>query len=309
VLRPTWHVVAPADIRWLLALTAPRVHVASAYQYRILELDDATFRRSEDAIARALAGGRHLTRAEIGRVLGKAGIPSDGLRLGYLVMHAELEAVICSGARRGRQQTYALLGERVAPAPTRSRDEALEELAFRFVAGHGPAQAVDLAWWSGLTLTEARRALGLAAPRLVRETHGERTLWVSDSGGASDSAEASDSADVSDSSRVSDSAEASRPVVRLLPNYDELLIAFRDRSDSTDPSLPADARSSEALLAHIVVRDGLVVGGWRRRMAVASVGVELRSLVPLDDAERAALAAEAERLGRFLGRPVELSVA
>jgi len=289
VLRPTWHVVAPADIRWLLALTAPRVHVASAYQYRILELDDATFRRSEDAIARALAGGRHLTRAEIGRVLGKAGIPSDGLRLGYLVMHAELEAVICSGARRGRQQTYALLGERVAPAPTRSRDEALEELAFRFVAGHGPAQAVDLAWWSGLTLTEARRALGLAAPRLVRETHGERTLWVSDSGGASDS------------------AEASRPVVRLLPNYDELLIAFRDRSDSTDPSLPADARSSEALLAHIVVRDGLVVGGWRRRMAVASVGVELRSLVPLDDAERAALAAEAERLGRFLGRPVELS--
>ena len=286
--------MAPADIRWLLALTAPRVHVASAYQYRILELDDATFRRSEDAMARALAGGRHLTRAEIGRVLGEAGIPSGGLRLGYLVMHAELEAVICSGARRGRQQTYALLEERVPPARQRSRDEALEELAFRFVAGHGPAQAGDLAWWSGLTLTDARRALDLAAPRLVRETHGERTFW------------ASDSADVSQSGAAPDSADASGPVVRLLPNYDELLIAFRDRSDALDPSRPADARASEALLAHIVVRDGLVVGGWRRRMAGASVRVELRSLVPLDSAERAALAAEAERLGRFLGRPVEL---
>ena len=298
VLRPTWHFVAPTDLRWLLALTAPRVHAASGYQYRLLELDDATFRRSEDAMARALSGGVHLTRAEIGRVLGEAGIPSDGLRLGYLVMHAELEAVICSGARRGRRQTYALVDERVPPAAPRTRDEALEELARRFVAGHGPAQAADLAWWSGLTMTDARRALELASPRLVRETHGERTFWASDSADVSDSAEASGRTDRPD---------RPGPVIHLLPNYDELLIAFRDRSDALDPSLPADARSSESLLAHIVVRDGLIVGGWRRTLAGTSVGVALRSLVPLGDAERVALAAEAERLGRFLGRPVVLS--
>src|SRR3954447_736776 len=34
VLRPTWHFVLPADIRWMLALTAPRVHALNAYMYR-----------------------------------------------------------------------------------------------------------------------------------------------------------------------------------------------------------------------------------------------------------------------------------
>src|SRR5438034_1307237 len=34
VMRPTWHFVTPADIRWLLALTGPRVLAFSAYYFR-----------------------------------------------------------------------------------------------------------------------------------------------------------------------------------------------------------------------------------------------------------------------------------
>src|SRR4051812_34274085 len=34
VMRPTWHFVTPADIGWLLKLTAPRVQAISAYHYR-----------------------------------------------------------------------------------------------------------------------------------------------------------------------------------------------------------------------------------------------------------------------------------
>jgi hypothetical protein len=229
-------------------------------------------------------------------------------------MHAELEALICSGARRGRQQTYALVDERVPPGRPRSRDESLEELARRFVAGHGPAQAVDLAWWSGLTLTDARRAFELASPRLARETHGDRTFWIAPGSAdppaaadASGSADRSDSADLPGFADWPDPSDPPGPIVHLLPNYDELLIAFRDRSDAQDPALPADARTSEALLAHIVVRDGLVVGGWRRGASGRSVSVELRPLVELDRAESAALAAQAARFGRFLGRPVDLA--
>ncbi|MEO7732539.1 MAG: crosslink repair DNA glycosylase YcaQ family protein, partial [Kofleriaceae bacterium] len=64
VLRPTWHFVAPADLRWLLALSAPRVKQAMAYYHRQLELDERTFRRSNAVLARALAGTQ-LTRAEL----------------------------------------------------------------------------------------------------------------------------------------------------------------------------------------------------------------------------------------------------
>ena len=288
VLRPTWHLVDPADIRWLLAMTAPRVHAASAYQYRTLELDEAVIGRSADAMTRALAGGAHLTRAELKRVHEEAGIAADGLRLGYLMMHAELDGLICSGARREKQHTYALLDERVPPTRPLAREAALGELARRYVTGHGPAQAADLAWWSGLTIAAAREALSLAEPCLARESVGDRTFWVS-----------------ADSARSGPPSDG--PVVHLLPNYDELLIAFRDRTDATDPGLPADARTSEALLAHIVVRDGLVVGGWRRAFGGQSATVETDLLVWLDERERLALEAAVGRLAAFLRRPVSLA--
>ncbi|HSJ52566.1 MAG TPA: winged helix DNA-binding domain-containing protein, partial [Anaerolineae bacterium] len=157
VLRPTWHFVLPADIRWMLELTAPRVHAASAYMVRKLELDEDTFRRSNDALARALEGGHHLTRQELRGVLEQAGIAvHDGLRLGYLMMQAELDGVVCSGPRRGKQFTYALLAERAPQARRLDRQEALAELAGRFFATRGPATVHDLAKWSSLTVADAR---------------------------------------------------------------------------------------------------------------------------------------------------------
>ena len=87
VMRPTWHFVAPEDIRWLLELTAPRVHAANAYQYRRLELDKAIFKRRNAALTKALRGGQHLTRAELASVLQQAGIEaSDLLRITYLIL-------------------------------------------------------------------------------------------------------------------------------------------------------------------------------------------------------------------------------
>ena len=83
-MRPTWHFVDPADIRWLLALTAPRVHQASAYQYRCLEIDAATRRRGPRRSSSGRSrGGQALTREELGRALAEAGIAAAGLRLGY----------------------------------------------------------------------------------------------------------------------------------------------------------------------------------------------------------------------------------
>jgi hypothetical protein len=288
VLRPTWHFVAPEDLRWLLELTRPRIHQASAFQYRLNEIDAELAARGAAVFERALVGGQARTREELGQALGAAGIPAVGLRQTYLVMRAELEGILCSGPRRGRRQTYALVEERVPPSPSRTRDEALAELARRYVEGHGPAQAVDLAWWAGLTQADARRALEAASPPLVRETIESRTLWVSPAAPALPPRSASDA-----------------PVIHLLPNYDELLIAFRDRTDATDPGLPPLARVAQVLLNHVIVRDGLVVGGWRRTEQKRAVRAELNLLVGLDDAERRALAEAVERFATFIGRSVE----
>lgn len=133
LLRPTWHFVAPADIRWLLALTAPRVHALNAAFYRRFGIDDEAVRRLHRALVQALRGGNALTRDELRPVLEAAGLPVAGeQRMSYLLMRAELDGLICSGPRSGRQFTYALLEERAPPARTRSRDEALVELLRRY---------------------------------------------------------------------------------------------------------------------------------------------------------------------------------
>jgi hypothetical protein len=284
VLRPTWHFVAPEDLRWLLALTGGRVHKANAYQYRVLEIDRALAARSRAVIERALRGGVALTREELGARLAEAGIPATGVRLAYLVTDAELEAVVCSGPRRGRRHTYAVLEERLPPAPPRTRDEALAELGRRYVEGHGPAQVADLSWWSGLTVAEARAALESATPPLVRETVDGRTFYASP---------------------AAPSASHTRPAVHLLPNYDELLVAFRDRSDALDPRLPPAARLPQVILSHVVVRDGLVVGSYRRRDEPTATRLDLEVRVELRPEEREPLRQAIERFAAYLGRAVE----
>ncbi|HEU5040046.1 MAG TPA: crosslink repair DNA glycosylase YcaQ family protein, partial [Gemmatimonadales bacterium] len=163
VLRPTWHFVTPDDIRWLLGLTGRRVLAQCAPYFARLELDRAVFRRARAAIERALHGGRYRTRAEIGGVLREAGIRAGGQRLAHIMAEAELTGLVCSGARRGAQHTYALLEERAGKgkrggAGKRSREEMVAELLRRFVAGHAPTTVRQFCWWSGLTLKEAREA-------------------------------------------------------------------------------------------------------------------------------------------------------
>ena len=288
VMRPTWHFVAPADVRWLLTLTAPRVHAISAYRYRDLELNDTVFRRSHATMTKALQGNRQLTRAEIGQALERARIDTKmPQRLAYLLMNAELHGVICSGPRRGKQFTYALLEERVPAGTTLPRDEALRELVMRYFTTRGPATPQDFSWWSGLTVTDAKRGLEAAGVDLERTLVGEKTYW---SGGSEPR------------------TKINSPMAHLLPNYDEYFIGFRDRSAIAQAVRKEEMyEQGDALSAHIFIIDGQVVGGWRRTMKPKSVLVELNPVVRLTKDQRTAVEREARRLGDFLELPMEVA--
>src|SRR5687768_6475670 len=181
VLRPTWHFVAAEDIRWMLALTAPRVRATMLTYDRHLGLDDAVFARSAAVITRELAGGRHRTRAQLGEALNREKIDSGvGQRMAHLMMRAELDGLVCSGVRDGMQSTYALLEERVPPVPPMHRDEAMHELAMRYFRTRGPATVHDFSWWSGLKMGDARRAIELAGASLAHELLDGRTFWFTE---------------------------------------------------------------------------------------------------------------------------------
>lgn len=279
VMRPTWHFVTPADIRWLLGLTAPRVHAANAYMYRKLELDDALFLRSDAAIANALERGSQLTRSELGAALQQAGIVADGFRLSYLMMHAELNAIVCSGARRGKQFTYALLDQRVPHARLLERDEALAELTKRYFASHGPALMQDFVWWSGLTVADAHA--GRAMANLVHEVINGKTYWYAASALV---------------------PQHRSPTALLLPMYDEYTVAYKDHRAILDPMYAQPART--ATFGGVMVIDGQVIGNWRRTFSRGAVVIDTAPFRPLTAAETDAFTSAAQRYAEFLAMPV-----
>lgn len=286
LLRPTWHFVTPADIRWMLALTAPHVHTVNAYMYRKLELDSAIFKRSHAALAKALHGGKQLTREELRGVFDKAGISTAGeLRMGYLMMRAELDGLICSGARRGKQFTYTLLEERAPLAKTLERDEALAELARRYFMSRGPATVQDFAKWSGLTITDARAGLEGVKPQLRQEGVNGQSYWLPPS---------------------APSARTATPTAYLLSIYDEYISGYKDRSAIVDASLGAKLSALGNALAYIILVNGQIAGTWKRTLKKDAVVIELNLFTRLANAEKRAVAVAAQQYGEFLELPVVL---
>jgi len=285
VLRPTWHFVTPEDIRWMVALTAPRIKRGMASRNRELGLTDELVAQTNTVIARALEGGKQLTRPEIGAALQAAGIAvADGSVLAHLVSSAELDGVVCSGALRGKQHTHALLEERVPRAPVLDRYEAVAELVWRYFASHGPATLTDFAWWSGLTVVDGRRGLEAHGSRFVSEKVTGLTYWFASSAAAT---------------------RAPEPVALLLPNFDEFTVAYRSRELFYSRELvwrpgPRD----DAPFGNVIVIGGQVLGMWKRSVVKERLRIEARWFNPPSRRDETAFTEAAERYAAFVGMPL-----
>ena len=201
-------------------------------------------------------------------------------------MHAELDAIICSGARRGNQFTYALLEELVPGPSTIERDEALHELAKRYFSTRGPATADDFAWWSGLTKTDAKRAAESVTPELEHQTIEGRSYWFP---------------------APARLAKRKTPIAHLLPNYDEYFIGFRDRSAFAQRLRAAGIKArTDALSGHILTIDGQIVGGWGRTFRGKRALIRLKLLQTSTATEDRAVGTAARRFAEFLGVPVQI---
>lgn len=286
-MRPTWHFVPAADIRWLQDLTGPRVHAVNRSLYRNNELDEPILSRARDLMTHALRDSTFLTRQELAAVLARAGIEAAGQRLAYIIMHNELNAVLCSGSRRGKQFTYALVDERAPLARTLPREEALAELTRRYFTSHGPATVKDFVWWSGLTTADARLGLGMLGVAVERfEMEGIMFFDIP-------------------TGRL---LTPDPPVVRLLQAYDEFVVAYTEsRNVLKVDNLLGSMSVGRPLYYHPVVVDGQVAGHWRRFDSRSGTSVDVQLRRALSPGEVEALLAEVERFAVFAGMPVTLT--
>jgi hypothetical protein len=285
LLRPTWHFVAPTDIRWLLQLTAPRVHAVNAFMYRKCELDQTVFKRSNKVLEKALQGGKHLTRDELREAFEKAGIRTQGeQRMSYLMMQAELDGLICSGPRKGKQFSYMLLEERVPQTAKLTREEALIELTRRYFTSRGPATLHDFSKWSGLTMADVKHGIESIQSEFQNEIINGQTYWFH---------------------APAEHNEFKSPTVHLLSIFDEYISSYKDRSAMADEKVGEKLKSLGNDLTHVMILDGQIIGTWKRLQGKIVI-VKPDFFRTLKKAEKQSFVQAAEEYGHFLNLPVEL---
>lgn len=288
-MRGTLHFVPARDARWMLELLTPRVIRQSARRYKELGLNDEIFERSEELISQELEGGRQLTREALYDVLAKGGINPEGQRSYHIHGHLAQKGVICPGFREGKQQTFVLFDEWVAESRRLERDEALAEIARRYFTSHGPATLQDFTWWTGLAAAEAKAGLEIVKADLVQEEIDGKNYWFSPLSVLA--------------------GEDGAPIASLLPNYDEYMVGYNDRS-AVFPAFPEKLDSQaygRIALNHTIIIDGVIAGSWIKERKNDRVVVRTKLFRPLDGAERDALSMAADFYGEFQGMPVSLS--
>lgn len=252
VMRPTWHLVSPTDVRWMLALSAPHLRNSLKSVHKTMGLTDQLFKRTNSIIEKSLSRNGNMTRVELVSALNKNRIKPDNLQMIHIMFNAELNATVCNGPMRGRQFTYALLNERVPPTKPLSREESLTQLALRYFSSHGPATIQDFTWWSGLPATDAKNGLELIKSKLVSEKIGDQIYW---------------------STEISTKGFMIKPIY-FLPSYDEFMISYKDRSFSLPSKFTESAITGNGIFRPIIVVDGQVIGTWAREVIKDRVAFE-----------------------------------
>jgi hypothetical protein len=279
ILRPTWHFVAPEDLRWVLAATSERVIRGMAGRHAQVGLDDPRHvGRSLDALTERLSGRRFATRAEVAAEFDRrGGLPARGEQLSHLILLAELRGLVCSGPLRGPHHTYALVDEVVAPTPEVDREEGLARLARRFFAGHGPAAVKDFTRWASLTIADAGAAIAANGDALEQVEVDGVPHWFDPS--------------------VPSRTTAGRAAY-LLPVYDEVVLTYPTTGFPVVEGHP-HGDGVDPFWARVVV-DGTDVGLWKRTVGHGTVTVETRLASVTDADQRCLVRAAAERLASFL---------
>jgi hypothetical protein len=277
VMRPTWHFVHPDDIRWMLDLTASRVQALAKGRHKQLEIDQAILTKSENIISKALKGGNQIARDKLSALLKHNGVNTNEQRYVHIMMHLELEQLICSGGREGKQFTYAFFDDRVPQSKKLDHDEAVAKLMERYFTSHGPATLADFVWWSGLTITDARAGVNTLKDKFESYEFENNTYWFTGS-----------------QSSVKPAA------AYLLPNYDEYIVSYKDRGFAINAKDISKADPRGTIFNHTIILDGKIEGIWKKVIKKNTLEVELTPFKKLSNAALKSIEIAAKKYAEFL---------
>jgi len=243
VLRPTWQLVASEDFYWMNSISRQSNERActSYMKQNGISITEEEFARAHRLIADALKGGVTMTAGQIRQMLSDKGLAESKLpHVTYYLAFAEYRGLICSGRLNANKSTYALAEERISAISSINgstvvpeRQQAIVQLAGRYFQSHSPASLKDFVWWSGLRVTEAKKAIE-ELPEL--ESFGEYYLYKD--------------------SRCRGTLKGQR---MLLPAFDEYLVGYANRNDVLDPAFKHLCISRNGMFAPVLLEEGKIV--------------------------------------------------
>jgi len=289
LMRPTWHFVNAEDIYWMLELTGPQIKSTLNSRHRDLGLTEQNVKESQKVIQKALNSSEHftMTRDELIKELDHAGIPTDLQRSYHFILRAEIDGIICSGALKGKKQTYALLEKRVPNKKTLPKSEALEKLARRYFLSHGPATLADFIWWSGLPASDARKALESIQTDLISTTIEKDVYWLFND----------------DFKTVKQKNSCF-----LLPAFDEFLISYKNRSASITLENHKKAISNNGIFRPIVIINGQISGLWKKKAKKDNIIIETDYFRPHNKSELQLITEATGALGFYSGKKAGIQI-
>jgi len=286
VMRPTWHLVAAADLRWMMDLTGPRIRNSLNANNRALGLTEAVFTKCHKVIGKALSDGAHRTRPELMAELNRSKIDTSGLRGIHIMYRAEVDGMVSSGARRGKENTYALYDLRVPKTDITNREHAVAELVKRYFLSHGPATLQDFSWWSGLSQSDGKAGLEASKELFAKVEVNGQSFWC-----------AAENID----------AVPQKSGIFLLPAFDEFMVSYKDRSASLADEHFSNAITINGIFSPIIVADGAVKGTWKRDVKKGHVLLAPAFFGAPSKKELAGVKQAAKVYGAFLGHKVEMA--
>jgi len=285
-MRGTIFMVPAEDVLWMLKLTAPRLQTHDKRRQAELGLDEEMLKRCRSVIERALQDGIPVARPDLMAVLEEDGISTNNGVGNYILGYLSRNGMLCFGPREGKQQTFVLLEAWVGQLKELTTEEALAELALRYFTGHGPATVQDFAWWTGLSLSDAKRGVADASNVLQKIKIDNAVYWMSAS---------------------LPEKRQEQPSVHLLPGFDEYYLGYKARDAVIEPEHdPKIAPYRNGVFQPMIVVDGRIAGVWKREIRRNGVEVSFAPFTPLEERKEDILAA-ARGYADFLGLPLIVS--
>jgi hypothetical protein len=287
VMRGTLHLVAADDYEWLQAL-ATEPGIANAYR-RLKQVGVPAGQpdRAVKLIERMLESEGPLLRSEIAERLRRQGIHTDGQAIAHLMWLAAARGVVCYGPDRGREQCFVLVRDWLGQPKHRDREASLAELALRYLKAHGPATPVDLAAWSGIRLSDAKKAWRSIEGRLVAMDTVRGPMWA-----------------------LRSSTETASPgLVRLLPTFDEYVLGWKERDLLAPAEHVRKINHGGGWLHPVVLCDGRAVATWSTARSPEALAIRVSLFAKLTPEVRRGVSAEADAIASFYDTRVEVSIA